>query len=81
MVCPVPHPLSDSVVSPLSPCPCPQFMGAEFGDDKASSSDSSSQLSCVDRAERNSRALSLHNSITKSEYNLLICESLLIKSL
>lgn len=42
-----------------------QFMGAEFGEDKASASDSSSRLSCVDRAERNSRALSLHNSITK----------------
>lgn len=47
-----------------------QFMGTEFGDDKASASDPSlctSRLSCVDRAERNSRALSLHNSITKSE--------------
>lgn len=45
-------------------------MGAEFGEDKASASDSSlssSRLSCVDRAERNSRALSLHNSITKSK--------------
>ncbi|CAB1419978.1 unnamed protein product [Pleuronectes platessa] len=45
-----------------------QFMGPEFGDDRASASDSSlssSRLSCVDRAERNSRALSLHNSITK----------------
>ncbi|XP_047462283.1 signal-induced proliferation-associated 1-like protein 2 isoform X2 [Mugil cephalus] len=44
-----------------------QFMGTEFDDDKASASDSSlssSRLSC-DRAERNSRALSLHNSITK----------------
>lgn len=60
------HPLSDSVVPPLSPCL--QFMGADFGDDKASASDSSSRLSCVDRAERNSRALSLHNSITKSKY-------------
>ncbi|XP_061658605.1 signal-induced proliferation-associated 1-like protein 2 [Syngnathoides biaculeatus] len=41
---------------------------ADFGDDKASASESplsSSRLSCVDRAERNSRALSLHNSITK----------------
>lgn len=50
--------------------PPPQFIGAEFGDDndddKASASESSSRLSCVDRAERNSRALSLHNSITKS---------------
>ncbi|KAK5858384.1 hypothetical protein PBY51_002528 [Eleginops maclovinus] len=42
-----------------------QFTAAEFGDDKASVSDSSSRLSCLDRAERNSRALSLHNSITK----------------
>ncbi|XP_068600435.1 signal-induced proliferation-associated protein 1 [Brachionichthys hirsutus] len=41
------------------------FTGAAFGDDKASASDSSPRLSCVDRAERNSRALSLHNSITK----------------
>ncbi|XP_019728879.1 signal-induced proliferation-associated 1-like protein 2 [Hippocampus comes] len=44
-----------------------QFI-ADFGDDKASASESSlssSRLSCVDRAERNSRALSLHNSITK----------------
>lgn len=47
---------------------CFQFMGAEFGDDKASASDSSSRLSGVDRAERNSRALSLHNSITKSNF-------------
>lgn len=46
---------------------CLQFMAADFGDDKASASDSSSRLSCVDRAERNSRALSLHNSITKSK--------------
>lgn len=45
---------------------CLQFIGAEFGDDKASASDSS-RFSSVDRAERNSRALSLHNSITKSE--------------
>ncbi|XP_034034980.1 signal-induced proliferation-associated 1-like protein 1 [Thalassophryne amazonica] len=45
-----------------------QFTGADFGEEKASVSDSSllsSRLSCVDRAERNSRALSLHNSITK----------------
>ncbi|KAM9780982.1 signal-induced proliferation-associated 1-like protein 2 [Syngnathus typhle] len=44
-----------------------QFIG-DFGDEKASASESSlssSRLSCVDRAERNSRALSLHNSITK----------------
>ncbi|XP_061608928.1 signal-induced proliferation-associated 1-like protein 2 [Phyllopteryx taeniolatus] len=44
-----------------------QFI-ADFADDKASASESSlssSRLSCVDRAERNSRALSLHNSITK----------------
>lgn len=47
-------------------------MAAEFGDDNASASDSSlssSRLSCIDRTERNSRALSLHNSITKSEYD------------
>ncbi|XP_029956242.1 signal-induced proliferation-associated protein 1 isoform X2 [Salarias fasciatus] len=41
-----------------------QFLAAEFDDDRASASDSS-RLSCIDRAERNSRALSLHNSITK----------------
>ncbi|XP_041864308.1 signal-induced proliferation-associated 1-like protein 2 [Melanotaenia boesemani] len=55
-------------VKPKVPLEEEQFMGAEFGDDKASASDSSlssSRLSCVDRAERNSRALSLHNSITK----------------
>lgn len=62
------HPLSDSAVPPLSLCPCLQFLGDEFGDDKASASDSSYRLSSVDRAERNSRALSLHNSITKSKY-------------
>lgn len=57
--------------SPSSLWPCflllrlpPQFSGGEFGDDKASASDSSSRLSFV---ERNSRALSLHNSITKSK--------------
>ncbi|XP_075887639.1 signal-induced proliferation-associated protein 1 isoform X3 [Nelusetta ayraudi] len=53
-------------VKPKVPVEEEQFIGAEFGDDdKASASDSSSRLSCVDRAERNSRALSLHNSITK----------------
>ncbi|XP_023135952.2 signal-induced proliferation-associated 1-like protein 1 isoform X1 [Amphiprion ocellaris] len=55
-------------VKPKVPLEDEQFMAAEFGDDKASASDSSlssSRLSCVDRAERNSRALSLHNSITK----------------
>ncbi|XP_044226430.1 signal-induced proliferation-associated protein 1 isoform X3 [Thunnus albacares] len=55
-------------VKPKVPLEDEQFMGAEFGEDKASASDSSlstSRLSCVDRAERNSRALSLHNSITK----------------
>ncbi|XP_053187963.1 signal-induced proliferation-associated protein 1 isoform X2 [Scomber japonicus] len=55
-------------VKPKVPLEDEQFMGAEFGDDKASASDSSistSRLSCVDRDERNSRALSLHNSITK----------------
>ncbi|XP_042372224.1 signal-induced proliferation-associated protein 1-like, partial [Plectropomus leopardus] len=49
-------------VKPKVPLEDEQFTGAEFGDDKASVSDSSSRL---DRAERNSRALSLHNSITK----------------
>ncbi|KAM4545265.1 signal-induced proliferation-associated protein 1 isoform 1-T6 [Odontesthes bonariensis] len=55
-------------VKPKVPLEDEQFMAAEFGDDKASASDSSlsfSRLSSVDRAERNSRALSLHNSITK----------------
>nr|XP_019941031.1 PREDICTED: signal-induced proliferation-associated 1-like protein 1 [Paralichthys olivaceus] len=55
-------------VKPKVPLEDEQFMGAEFGDDRASASNSSlssSRLSCVDRAERNSRALSLHNSITK----------------
>ncbi|XP_005735549.1 signal-induced proliferation-associated 1-like protein 2 [Pundamilia nyererei] len=55
-------------VKPKVPLGDEQFMGAEFGDDKASASDSSLsslRLSSVDRAERNSRALSLHNSITK----------------
>ncbi|XP_019133612.2 signal-induced proliferation-associated protein 1 isoform X2 [Larimichthys crocea] len=52
-------------VKPKLPLEDEQFMAAEFGDDKASASDSTSRLSCVDRAERNSRALSLHNSITK----------------
>lgn len=65
-----------SVTQPFLP-PSAQFIGAEFGDDddKASASDSSSRLSCVDRAERNSRALSLHNSITKSR-SLLVCDPL-----
>ncbi|KAL3971181.1 uncharacterized protein ACER0C_026700 [Sarotherodon galilaeus] len=55
-------------VKPKVPLDDEQFTGAEFGDDKASASDSSLsslRLSSVDRAERNSRALSLHNSITK----------------
>ncbi|KAM9332363.1 signal-induced proliferation-associated protein 1 isoform 1-T5 [Pholidichthys leucotaenia] len=55
-------------VKPKVPLEDEQFIVAEFGDDRASASDSSlssSQLSYVDRAERNSRALSLHNSITK----------------
>ncbi|XP_056264483.1 signal-induced proliferation-associated protein 1 isoform X3 [Pseudoliparis swirei] len=52
-------------VKPKVPLEDEQFMGAELGDDKASVSDSSSRLSCLDRAERNSRAISLHNSITK----------------
>ncbi|KAI4814513.1 hypothetical protein KUCAC02_003705 [Chaenocephalus aceratus] len=52
-------------VKPKVPLEDEQFTAAEFGDDKASASDSSTRLSCLDRAERNSRALSLHNSITK----------------
>lgn len=55
-------------------------MGAEFGDDRASASDSSvsrTRLSSVDRAERNSRALSLHNSITKSMYFSILADSFL----
>ncbi|KAM9728762.1 signal-induced proliferation-associated protein 1 isoform 1-T3 [Menidia menidia] len=55
-------------VKPKVPLDDEQFMAAQFGEDKASASDSSlssSRLSSVDRAERNSRALSLHNSITK----------------
>ncbi|KAF3705971.1 Signal-induced proliferation-associated 1-like protein 1 [Channa argus] len=55
-------------VKPKIPLEDEQFMGDLFGDDKASASDcslSSSRLSSVDRAERNYRALSLHNSITK----------------
>ncbi|XP_062341875.1 signal-induced proliferation-associated protein 1-like [Osmerus eperlanus] len=41
-----------------------QLVGAELGEDGGPSL-ASSQLSCLDRAERNSRALSLHYSITK----------------
>ncbi|XP_054611022.1 signal-induced proliferation-associated 1-like protein 2 [Dunckerocampus dactyliophorus] len=55
-------------VKPKVPLEDEQFMAADFSEDKASASDSSLsslRLSCVDRAERNSRALSLHNSITK----------------
>ncbi|XP_029028862.1 signal-induced proliferation-associated protein 1 isoform X2 [Betta splendens] len=54
-------------VKPKVPPEDEQFAGDAFGDDKASASDclSSSRLSSIDRAERNSRALSLHNSITK----------------
>ncbi|MEQ2304542.1 hypothetical protein AMECASPLE_028137, partial [Ameca splendens] len=55
-------------VKPKVPLEDEQFMATDFGEDKASASDfslSSSRLSSVDRAERNSRALSLHNSITK----------------
>ncbi|XP_032431521.1 signal-induced proliferation-associated 1-like protein 2 isoform X1 [Xiphophorus hellerii] len=55
-------------VKPKVPPEEEQFMAIDFGEDKASASDSSvlsSRLSSVDRAERNSRALSLHNSITK----------------
>ncbi|XP_055799254.1 signal-induced proliferation-associated protein 1-like isoform X1 [Salvelinus fontinalis] len=45
-----------------------QFVGAELGEERTLASDpflSSTRLSCLDRTERNSRALSLHNSITK----------------
>ncbi|XP_037544036.1 signal-induced proliferation-associated 1-like protein 1 [Nematolebias whitei] len=55
-------------VKPKVPAEDLQFTGTEFDGDKASVSDSSlssTRLSSVDRAERNSRALSLHNSITK----------------
>ncbi|XP_061596694.1 signal-induced proliferation-associated 1-like protein 2 [Cololabis saira] len=55
-------------VKPKLPLEDEQFLGADFGDDRASASDSSlssSRLACLDRAERNSRALSLHNSISK----------------
>lgn len=53
-------------------------MASDFGQDKPSASDSSlssARLSSVDRAERNSRALSLHNSITKSEHFCYFCEN------
>ncbi|XP_028976651.2 signal-induced proliferation-associated 1-like protein 2 isoform X2 [Esox lucius] len=55
-------------VKPKLPQDEEQFIGANRGEEKASASDvsvSSTRLSCLDRAERNSRALSLHNSITK----------------
>ncbi|KAK6305506.1 hypothetical protein J4Q44_G00242860 [Coregonus suidteri] len=55
-------------VKPKVPLDEEQFVGAELGEERASASDpslSSTRLSCLDRAERNSRALSLHNSITK----------------
>lgn len=55
-------------VKPKLPLDDQQFQGAEFGEERASASDgplSASRLSCLDRADRNSRALSLHNSITK----------------
>ncbi|XP_020778493.1 signal-induced proliferation-associated 1-like protein 2 [Boleophthalmus pectinirostris] len=53
-------------VKPKVPLEEEQFLGTDFGDDKASASDGSlTRMSCIDRAERNSRALSLHNSITK----------------
>ncbi|KAG7272724.1 hypothetical protein CRUP_038170 [Coryphaenoides rupestris] len=55
-------------VKPKLPLDDQQFLGAEFGEERASASDgplSASRLSCLDRADRNSRALSLHNSITK----------------
>ncbi|KAK6316842.1 signal-induced proliferation-associated protein 1 isoform X1 [Coregonus clupeaformis] len=55
-------------VKPKVPLNEEQFVGAELGEQRALASDpslSSTRLSCLDRAERNSRALSLHNSITK----------------
>ncbi|KAK7925521.1 hypothetical protein WMY93_007831 [Mugilogobius chulae] len=53
-------------VKPKVPLDEEQFLGTDFEDDKASASDGSlTRMSCIDRAERNSRALSLHNSITK----------------
>ncbi|KAK0151578.1 Signal-induced proliferation-associated 1-like protein 1 [Merluccius polli] len=55
-------------VKPKLPQDAPQFVGAEIGEERASASDgplSATRLSGLDRADRNSRALSLHNSITK----------------
>ncbi|XP_045569144.1 signal-induced proliferation-associated protein 1-like [Salmo salar] len=55
-------------VKPKMPLDEEQFVGAELGEERPSASDpslSSTRLSCLNRAERNSRALSLHNSITK----------------
>ncbi|KAL0994097.1 hypothetical protein UPYG_G00117720 [Umbra pygmaea] len=55
-------------VKPKLPLDEEQFIGADLGEEKPSASDvcqPSTRLSCLDRAERNSRALSLHNSITK----------------
>lgn len=60
--------------SPL--CVRPQYVGAEFGDDRASASETSSRLTYVDRAERNSRALSLHKSITKSKFVVYLVTAL-----
>ncbi|KAM6970688.1 signal-induced proliferation-associated protein 1 isoform 2-T3 [Aplochiton taeniatus] len=55
-------------VKPKLPIDDVLFPGTDLGEERPSASDpsvSSSRLSCLDRAERNSRALSLHNSITK----------------
>ncbi|XP_046876543.1 signal-induced proliferation-associated protein 1-like isoform X2 [Hypomesus transpacificus] len=51
-------------VKPKVPLDGEQSVGAELGEDGGPSL-APSQLSCLDRAERNSRALSLHYSITK----------------
>nr|XP_046174018.1 signal-induced proliferation-associated 1-like protein 1 isoform X3 [Oncorhynchus gorbuscha] len=55
-------------VKPKVPLDEEQFVGAELGEERTLARDpslSSARLSCLDRTERNSRALSLHNSITK----------------
>lgn len=48
-----------------------QFGLDELNEEKASASDPTIRSECMDRAERNSRAMSLHNSITKSKFPLL----------
>lgn len=45
-----------------------QFDLDELNEEKASASNPTARSECMDRAERNSRAMSLHNSITKSEF-------------